>query len=70
MCFSAPKMPSMPAPPPPPPPPPTPMAGSVQASPLEMAGAPKMRSSTKGKAMLTIPLGGLGGMGSSAGMSI
>jgi hypothetical protein len=46
------------------------MAGSVQASPLEMAGAPKMRSSTKGKAMLTIPLGGLGGMGSSAGMSI
>lgn len=60
MCFSAPKMPAMPAPPPPPPPPPTPMAGAKQASPLEMAGTPQVQSSKKNKAMLTIPLGGVG----------
>jgi hypothetical protein len=70
MCFSAPKMPSMPTPPPPPPPPPSPMASAKQASPLEMAsGINRTQASGRGKAMLTIPLGGVGGLGYSSGLS-
>lgn len=55
-------MPSPAPPPPPPPPPPTPSAMAVQPKPSQVAqidtGA---QAKKRGKAALTIPLGGMGG---------
>jgi hypothetical protein len=61
MCFSSPKMPSPAPPPAPPPPPPSPSAAMVQPKPSQVADYRQGRSQNRGKAALTIPLGGMGG---------
>jgi len=61
MCFSQPKIPT-PKPPAPPPPPPTQAAMAVQPKPSQVADTGSSYTSKKrGKAALTIPLGGMGG---------
>jgi len=61
MCFSSPKIPT-PKPPAPPPPPPAPIATKVQPNPaLVQQNDSDVVAKKRGKASLTIPLGGMGG---------